>query len=132
MHKHRAPRCSPQAGGVAALTQGEALVAQLRAQYRQGRDLVTAKLGRDSRLELSEPAGAFYAFPRLPGLRDSVALAQGLLDEEDVGVAPGNTFGPGNDEHFRLCFARSPAQLEEALDRIVRYLDRHHNDLIGR
>lgn len=120
-----------QAGGVAALSQGEPLVAQLRTQYAKGRDIVMRILGQDPRLELSTPEGAFYAFPRLPGLRDSTALAQGLLDEEDVGLAPGATFGPGNEEYFRLCFARSHEQLEEALHRIVRYLDRHHNELIG-
>ena len=72
-----------QAGAVAALEHGEGLVAELRAQYAGGRDLVMRKLGADSRLELVAPTGAFYAFPRLPGLRDSTAFAHGLLDEQD-------------------------------------------------
>lgn len=36
-------------------------------------------------------------------------FAEGLLRDCDVGVAPGYTFGPGNEEYFRLCFAQSPS-----------------------
>jgi aspartate/methionine/tyrosine aminotransferase len=46
-----------------------------------------------------------------------------------VGLAPGYTFGPGNDEYFRLCFAQSHERLGEALTRIRGYLDRHGNEL---
>ena len=97
----------------------------MREQYRAGRDTVMEILGGHPRIELAAPAGAFYAFPRVPGLRSSRAFALGVLAEEDVGLAPGYTFGPGSDEHFRLCFAQSPERLREALTRIVRYLDRH-------
>ncbi len=31
--------------------------------------------------------------------------------------------GPGNEEHFRLCFAQSHQRLTEALRRIVTYID---------
>lgn len=117
-----------QRAGVAALEQGEPLVARLREQYEGGRKLVMDILGKHPRVELSAPDGAFYAFPKLRGLKDSLAFAQGLLDEEDVGVAPGYTFGPGNDAYFRVCFALSHDRLEEALHRIVRYIDRHDNE----
>ncbi len=40
------------------------------------------------------------------------------------GVAPGYTFGPGNEAHFRLCFAQSHQRLTEALRRTVTYFDR--------
>ena len=89
-------------------------------------------LGDHPHLEVLEPEGAFYAFPRIPGLASSLAFVEGLLDEENVGVAPGYTFGPGSEEHFRLCFAQSHERLEEALGRIRRYLDRHHNTLTAR
>ena len=68
------------------------------------------------------------AAPRLRGLRSSLAFAQGVLAEENVGIAPGYTFGPGNEEYFRLCFAQSHDRLREGLDRIVRYVERHHNE----
>ena len=113
-----------QFAGIAALQDGEELVQTLRAQYAGGRDIVMEILGEHPRLELSEPEGAFYAFPRVQGMGSSLAFAEGLLRDYDVGVAPGYTFGPGNEEHFRLCFAQSHQRLTEALQRIVTYVDR--------
>ena len=117
-----------QSAGISALAEGEPFVREMREHYRAGRAAVMEILAPHPRIELSEPAGAFYAFPRLRGLRNSLDFAQGLLAEEDVGVAPGYTFGPGNEDHFRICFAKSRENLETALHRIVRYLDRHDND----
>ena len=52
-----------------------------------------------------------------------------LLENEDVGVAPGYTFGEGNDEYIRICFALGPDRLAEGLDRIVRFIDDNHDDI---
>ncbi len=114
-----------QRAGVVALEQGEAVISEFRTQYGAGRDLVMSLLGTHPAVELAEPEGAFYAFPRVPGMTSSEAFVRGVLQEENVGLAPGFTFGPGNEEHFRLCFAQSHTRLEEALRRIARYLDRH-------
>ena len=118
-----------QAGGVAALEGGEGTVARLRAQYRGGRRIVEQCLADHPLIDLRMPEGAFYVFPRVEGLQDSLAFVQGVLAEEDVGLAPGYTFGPGNQAHFRLCFAQSHERLEEGLRRVVRYLERHANAL---
>ncbi len=118
-----------QYAGIAALEQGEPLIRDLRARYARGRDIVMEQLATHPRVELSRPQGAFYAFVRVPGMRSSLDFAQGVLDECDVGVAPGYTFGPGNEEYFRLCFAQSHERLGEALARIRGYLDRHGNAL---
>jgi aspartate/methionine/tyrosine aminotransferase len=112
-----------QFGGIAALRDGESLVEALRTQYADARDIVMEILGRHPRIELPEPEGAFYAFPRVEGMGSSLEFAEGLLREFDVGVAPGYTFGPGNEEHFRLCFAQSHQRLRDALRRIVAYID---------
>ena len=116
-----------QRAAITALECGEAAVARLREQYARGREIVTEVLGRCPRIELVPPQGAFYAFPRVRGLRSSLDFAQGVLAEENVGIAPGYTFGPGNEEYFRLCFAQSHERLREGLERIVRYLERHDN-----
>ena len=117
-----------QRAAITALERGDELVARLRDQYARGRAIVSEVLGRCPRIELTEPRGAFYVFPRVRGLRSSLAFAQGVLAEENVGIAPGYTFGPGNEEYFRLCFAQSHERLREGLDRIVRYIERHDNE----
>jgi len=115
-----------QLGAVAALEQGEAFVASQQAQFLKGRQLVDEHLGDDELFEYVSPAGAFYAFPRVRGCTDSLDFVERLLAEEDVGLAPGYTFGPGNESHFRICFAQSPARLEEGLTRLVRFTKRHY------
>ena len=117
-----------QRAAITALERGEDVVARLRGQYARGRAIVAEVLGRCPRIELIEPQGAFYVFPRVRGMRSSLDFAQGVLAEEDVGIAPGYTFGPGNEEHFRLCFAQSHERLREGLERIVRYVERHGNE----
>jgi aspartate/methionine/tyrosine aminotransferase len=115
-----------QLGAVAALEQGEDFIRQQQAQFKQGRELVDAAFANHPLFDYVSPAGAFYAFPKIRGCTDSMAFAEGVLAEEDVGVAPGYTFGPGNDAHFRICFAQSLTRLEEGLARIVRYTERHY------
>ncbi len=112
-----------QSAGIVALSQGEPFVRELRERYRAGREAVMRRLAPHPRIELSEPAGAFYAFPRVQGLRSGLEFVNGLLAEKNVGLAPGFTFGPGNESHFRLCFAQSGQRLETALGRILDYLD---------
>jgi aspartate/methionine/tyrosine aminotransferase len=124
--------CAPsfiQRAGIAALEGGEEVVTRFRGQYQTGREMVMTILGAHPLVELNKPEGAFYAFVRIPGLNSSDAFVNSVLEEEDVGLAPGYTFGPGNDEYFRLCFAQSPARLKEALERLVRYLDRNADTL---
>ncbi len=113
-----------QLGAIAALRDGEPFIKTLQTQYREARDMVMERLADHPMLKLSKPEGGFYVFPKVRGLTDSMAFVRGALAEEDVGLAPGYTFGPGNDGHFRLCFAQSHARLAEGLDRLVRYLDR--------
>ncbi|MEO1089266.1 MAG: pyridoxal phosphate-dependent aminotransferase [Pseudomonadota bacterium] len=115
-----------QFGAIAALGDtGEPIVRELRDQYREGFEVVRRRLGQHPKIELREPEGAFYAFPKIKGMTDSLAFCQQLLDEENVGTAPGYTFGPGNEAHVRLCFAMSAERLDEALERLVRFVDRH-------
>ncbi len=114
-----------QRGAQAALAAGEGFVRELQAQYGRARELVDAALGSHGLVDYVSPEGAFYAFPRIRGLTDSLAFVQGVLAEENVGLAPGYTFGPDNEAHFRICFAQSHSRLEEGLSRLVRFIDRH-------
>jgi len=69
------------------------------------------------------PRGAFYAFPsvRATGL-DDVEFAHRLLQEEKVAVIPGSAFGDRGRGHVRICYAAPRHHLEEALERMARFL----------
>jgi aminotransferase len=114
-----------QDAALVALTTGDADVERMVAEYDRRRRLLVDGLNRLG-LTTFEPRGAFYAFPRISstGL-DSEAFAQRLLEEERVAVVPGVAFGPSGEGHVRACYATAYEQLEEALVRIGRFVERH-------
>jgi aminotransferase len=113
-----------QDAALVALVDGEAEVERMRAEYDRRRRLVVDGLNAIG-LETFEPRGAFYAFPKITstGL-DSETFARRLLEEEHVAVVPGGAFGPSGEGHVRACYATSYEQLEEALHRIGRFVER--------
>jgi aspartate/methionine/tyrosine aminotransferase len=111
-----------QRAGVVAVRDGEPSVRETVERYRAARDLTVARLARMPRLSLPVPDAAFYAFIRVDGMDDSVAFAKDLLARTGVGLAPGAAFGDHSDDFLRLCFAASLPKLEEALDRLERFM----------
>ncbi|HEX8663031.1 MAG TPA: pyridoxal phosphate-dependent aminotransferase [Beijerinckiaceae bacterium] len=111
-----------QRAAVAALEEGESFVADQIARARRGRDIVCAGLAATGRVVLPPPPGAFYAFLKVKGAADARALALRLVDEANVGLAPGSAFGAGGESYLRLCFARNHEHLEEAVRRLAAVL----------
>jgi aminotransferase len=114
-----------QDAALVALTATEKDVERMVAEYDRRRRMFVDGLNKLG-LRTFEPRGAFYAFPQISstGL-DSETFAQRLLVEERVAVVPGNAFGPSGEGHVRACYATSYEQLEEALVRIGRFVERH-------
>ncbi|MCB4770662.1 pyridoxal phosphate-dependent aminotransferase [Ancylobacter sp. Lp-2] len=113
-----------QRGGVAALERGESFVAHQIERARRGRDIVMDGLLPTNRVRLARPPGAFYAFFGVEGETDMRALALKLVDEANIGLAPGTAFGPGGEDYIRLCFARGEVQMIEATRRLATWLTR--------
>lgn len=111
-----------QRGAVAALDQGDAFIAGQVARARQARDLVCGILGRTGRARFHVPRGAFYLFFAVDGIDDSRQAAFEIVDRANVGLAPGTAFGAGGESHLRLCFHRRLDQLEEAAERLARWM----------
>jgi aspartate/methionine/tyrosine aminotransferase len=112
-----------QRAGVAALEQGEDFVAQQIERAAVARSIVRS-LTDTGLVELPPPAGAFYAFLRIKGARNSAEMAVKLIDEANVGLAPGSAFGERGEGYLRLCYARDPALIKEAVRRIAEALPR--------
>ena len=107
-----------QHAGIVALRDGENFVRETVERYRLARDLVFQRLAALPRVELSRPDAAFYAFFKVDGVDDSLALAKRLVHEARVGLAPGIAFGPEGEGFLRLCFAAGLDTLSQALDRL--------------
>ena len=119
--------CVPTAGQYAALealTTGEADVQRMVGEYDRRRQRIWERFNTMG-LRCFEPRGAFYAFPNVTstGLDDDT-FAERLLKEEKVVVVPGNAFGEQGRGHIRACYAASLEQINEACDRIERFISR--------
>jgi aminotransferase len=113
-----------QHAAIEALHSGEEDVRGMVAEYDRRRRVMVDGFNRIG-LPCFEPRGAFYAFPRVAGTGlDEFEFAERLLFEERVAVVPGSAFGPRGADHIRACYATSMEQIEEALDRIGRFVAR--------
>jgi aminotransferase len=114
-----------QDAALAAIQQGEPHVTEMVAEYDRRRKLIVNGLNKLG-LKTFEPRGAFYAFPQIStsGMNDEV-FADTLLREEHVAVVPGSAFGPGGENFVRCCYATAYEQIEEALHRMERFMQRH-------
>ncbi|KAA2235707.1 pyridoxal phosphate-dependent aminotransferase [Salinarimonas soli] len=108
-----------QRAAVTALEDGESFVAEQIADAREGRRIVHEGLAGIEGVTLAPPSGAFYAFFKVRGAHDSYALARRLIDEANVGLAPGEAFGPGGEGGLRLCYARRAEDVTEAVRRLA-------------
>jgi aminotransferase len=113
-----------QHAAIEALRSAEEDVQLMLAEYDRRRRLVVTRLNKMG-LHCFEPRGAFYVFPDISstGLDDET-FAERLLFEERVAVVPGSVFGACGAGHVRACYATAYEQLEEALDRIERFVTR--------
>lgn len=113
-----------QHGAIEALKNGRQSILEMKKSYQQRRNFVVNSFNEIG-LECHRPGGAFYVFPSIKhtGLT-SEAFAEQLLQEEKVAVVPGSVFGKGGEGHIRCSYATSLKQLNEAMKRIKRFIER--------
>lgn len=114
-----------QYGAVAALRDGEPFVKEFVARCARGRDLVNSRLGAMNRVRNIPNNGSFYAMFEVEGVTDSLAFCKAAVTEARIGLAPGVAFGKGAEKFIRLCYAKSEANLAEAMDRLQRFVAAH-------
>jgi len=111
-----------QMAALTALTDGEDEVRRMVEAYNANREFCVASLRELPGVTVPDPAGAFYAFPRIEGLEDSMAFCRRLLVEQRVGLAPGSAFGAAGEGSVRICYAAERSILEPALERLGDFL----------
>ncbi len=107
-----------QRAGVAAIEQGDDFAADQILRAKRGREIV-GRLAETGLVELPPPSGAFYAFLKIKGATNSKDIAFRLIDQANVGLAPGSAFGQVGEGYLRLCYLRKAEDLEEAVARIA-------------
>jgi len=114
-----------QNAAMEALKFGEPDVHEMVEDYNRRR-LFMVKGFNEIGLSCFEPRGAFYTFPSIKTTGMSADdFSEKLLMEEKVVVVPGTAFGQCGEGHIRCCYATALSDIEEALNRIDRFLKKH-------
>jgi aspartate/methionine/tyrosine aminotransferase len=113
-----------QWAGVSALTEDHPEVPEMVATYDRRRELMIRGLRELGFGVAVEPTGAFYvlADARGMGCTDSYSLAFDILEKAKVATAPGIDFGSNAEGFLRFSYANSIENIEEAFERLGRYL----------
>lgn len=102
------------------------IVDRMVAAFRRRRDYLVARFQDQAPgVEFVEPHGAFYLFFRVDGLTPGLggaAFCEQFMKAEGVALVPGGAFG--DDRWVRLSYSVSDAELEDACDRLMRFI--HH------
>jgi len=119
-----------QWASVEALNGPQDFVTRNKAIFQNRRDLVVSMLNQANGIDCPVPEGAFYVYPscaKLIGkktpqgkvIQTDEDFVSELLEAEAVAIVHGSAFGLG--PNFRISYAASEEQLEEACRRIQRF-----------
>ncbi len=123
-HAASNPSSISQKAALAALTEGQGCVGEMRAELEKRRDLMVSRISGMKKISCVKPEGAFYVFCDISKLGlDSTVLANRLLDEAKVAVIPGGPFGA--DSFIRFSFATSAEAIKKGMDRIEEWINKN-------
>jgi aspartate aminotransferase len=127
-HSTSNPTSIAQYATIAAYAGSQEDVEVMRTAFEERLNVIFEKLNAIPGFHCIKPQGAFYLFPnaseaaRMAGFQDVDSLVKALLEEEKVALVPGSGFGA--DDYVRLSYATSLDQLEQAVERIARYMEK--------
>ncbi|KAA0970920.1 pyridoxal phosphate-dependent aminotransferase [Aureimonas fodinaquatilis] len=113
-----------QRAATAALEEGEVFLKSQIERATKARAIFCEALLATNRVQLAMPSGAFYAFFAIDGVQNARAAAMRIVDEANVGLAPGGAFGNSAPNYMRACFHRRLDEVEEAADRLTGWIRR--------
>jgi alanine-synthesizing transaminase len=113
-----------QVAATAALNGPQDCVAEMRALYKDRRDLIIKGLAQAG-WEMPVPEGSMFAWAPIPprfAHLGSVEFSKLLLAKAKVAVAPGIGFGEYGDGHVRIAFVENQHRLRQAIRNIRAFL----------
>ncbi|MHA1238133.1 MAG: pyridoxal phosphate-dependent aminotransferase [Candidatus Odinarchaeia archaeon] len=123
-HSVTGPPTFIQKACISVLEEAHQYVKKLVKQAAEKRKKILDGLHKIKKLKFHPPEGAFYIFPDAEayGL-ESETLAEKMLKEAYVAVAPGTLFGKSEKYRFRICYALPEEQLNEGITRLVNFFE---------
>ena len=126
-HTTSNPTSIAQYAAIEAFTMDQAILDDMKATFDRRRKRMIELLESIPGIEINQPLGAFYAFPKIESLfgettksgkkiTNSLTFCEHLLADAKVACVPG--IGFGSEGYMRLSYATSDAQIEEGLKRL--------------
>ena len=116
-------------GYLAGLKESKEWMRGYSMKVQEQRDLCVRRISEIEGLEVQIPGGAFYMFVQLTDSKwanDDKKFVLDLLHEEHVLLVHGSGFSEQKGKgHFRLVYLANTDVLDEAFDRIERFLKRN-------
>ncbi len=112
-----------QRAGLAALAHEAEITPRVVAHLRACRDTLVPLLQALPGVTVAPAKGGMYAFFRIEGHDDSLALAKRLVAEAGLGLAPGTAFADEAEGWLRWCFAsQDTGRLVQGVERLKKWL----------
>jgi aspartate/methionine/tyrosine aminotransferase len=122
---HSCVNAATQWAGIEALQGPQDAVDHMVRAFDERRKVILERLNALPGVRCVRPGGAFYAFPNIAGTGyPARKLQDDLLAEVGVALVAGTSFGDQGEGYIRFTYANSIDNIEEAIDRIARFLER--------
>jgi aspartate aminotransferase len=106
---------------VAALTGPQDAISEMRNAYQARRDFMVQALNAMPGVSCRSIEGTFYLFPSFPNSgKNSVELAEALLEKAGIAATPGAAFGASGEGHVRFAISTAMSELERAVERLAK------------
>lgn len=125
------PTTNAQRAAIAALNGDQTCVKEMGVAFKRRKELIMNLLKDVPNIEVSNPEGAFYVFPKIDSyfgksfngqkIESSNDLCLYLLNEGHIATVPGEAFG--EPTCLRISFATSDDKIKEAISRMKTALE---------
>ena len=116
-----------QVAAAAALDSPEEIIRDIRAVYKERRDVLIDVFHRAG-WNVPSPPATMFAWARIPApFADvkSLEFSELLLKEADIAVSPGIGFGEYGDDYVRLALVENEQRIRQAGRSLKRFMDEH-------
>ena len=116
-----------QVAAAAALDSPEEIIRDIRAVYKERRDVLIDVFHRAG-WNVPSPPATMFAWARIPAPfadMKSLEFSELLLKEADIAVSPGIGFGEYGDDHVRLALVENEQRIRQAGRSLKRFMDAH-------
>ncbi len=106
-----------QVAAAAALSKARNFPAEMSTIYQRRRDMLVEAL-RSIGLEVNVPKGSIYLWVKVPEGHTSASFCELMLEQSNVVVSPGSSYGDSGEGYVRLSLSTSDDRIREAVKRI--------------